>query len=106
MVAVFVVAEADEVAADNFVFAGALDDFVVGDAGAGHIDAHVGWGMIEVATENAVEDVFEDWELGEVATVADGGFAVVFEVEVIDHVDVADVCDGGFVSHVDGVFEW
>ena len=40
-----------------------------------------------------------------VAVVVDGGLAVGFQVEGVDHVDVVEVGGGGLVGEVDGVLE-
>ena len=94
------------VAADDFILGGFLDGFVVGDALADDVDAHVGGGVIDSFAGDAMEDFFEDWEGLEIAVVVDNGFAVFVEVEMVDHVDVAEVGSGGLVGNVDGVLEW
>ena len=52
-----------------------------------------------------MKDFLKDWEDVEVTIIVDDLFAVMLEVEVVDHVDVAEVGSGGFVSNVDGVTE-
>ncbi len=52
-----------------------------------------------------MEDFFENGEGFEVAIVVDDLFTVVFEMEIINHVDVAKVGSGGFVGDVDGMLE-
>ena len=101
--AFFKISESAVIATDDFVLGSAADGFVVGNTFADNVDAHVGGGVINIAAGDAVEDFFEDWENVEVAIVVDDLFAVVFEMEVINHVDVAKVGGSGFVGDVDGM---
>ena len=70
--------EGFEVAADDFVFGGGLDDFVVDDAFSYDVDAHVSGGIVDVFAEDAVENLFDDREDFEIAVVVDGADAVFF----------------------------
>ncbi len=103
--AFFEVGDGTVIAADDFVLGGAADGFVVGNAFADDVDAHVGGRVINVATGDAVDDFFENREGFEVAIIIDDLFTVVLEMEVINHVDIAEVGSGSFVGDVDGVLE-
>ena len=111
------VAEGGVVAADNLVVGGVAADLVVADAEARHVDPHVGGRLVGVApfggvrtlrvafAVDAFEDGVEDGEYLDVAVVVDGGLAVGFEVEGVDHVHVVEVGGGGLVGDVDGVLQ-
>ena len=103
--AVGVVAEGGVVAADNLVLGGLAADLVVADAKASHVDTHVGRRLVGVLTVDTVEDGVEHGEYLDVAVVVDGGLAIGFEVEGVDHVDVVEVGGGGLVGDVDGVLQ-
>ncbi len=50
-----------------------------------------------------MEDFLKNREDIEVAIIVDDLFAVMFEVEMVYHVNVAKVGGGGFIGDVDGV---
>ena len=92
------------ITADDFGFGGMADGFVVGNTFADDVNPHVGRGIIDVLTSDAVENFFEDGEGFEVAVVIDGLDAVFVEMEMVDHIDIAEVGGSGFVGDIDRVF--
>ena len=71
------------------------------DGKAGAVHAHVGRGAVDAsASGDPLQDRTQHGEALDVAVVVDGRFAVRLQVERVDHVEVADVRGGGFVSHV------
>ena len=103
--AFFEIGDGTVVTTDDFIFGGATDGFVVGDAFTDNVDAHVSRGIINVATGDAVEDFFEYGEDVEIAIVIDDLFAVMFEMEMVNHVDIAEVGSSGFVGDIDWMFQ-
>ena len=98
-------AQGGVVAPDDLLEGGLAADFVVADAGADHIDAHVGGRFVRRFAVDVLEEGVHHREDLDVAVVVDRGLAVGFEVERVDHVDVVQVGRGGFVGDVDGVVE-
>ena len=93
------------ITADDFGFSGMADGFVVGNTFADDVNPHVGRRIIDVLTGDAVENFFEDGEGFEVAVVIDGLDAVFVEMEMVDHIDIAEVGGSGFVGDIDRVFQ-
>ena len=53
-----------------------------------------------------MKDFLKDWEDVEITIIIDDLFAVVVEVEVVYHVNVAKVGGGGFVGNINWVVKW
>ena len=92
-------------AANDFVLRGVAAHFVVRDAEAHHVDAHIGGRLVGILAVDVFEEGVEDGEYLDVAVVVDGCLAVGFEMEGVDHVDVVEVGGGGLVGDVDGVLQ-
>ena len=94
-----------EVAAYDLAGARFAAGRVVGDAEAGHVDAHVRGALVGALAVNPLEHRVEDGENLDVAVIVHGALAVVLEVEGVYHVDVVEVGGRGLVGEVDGVLE-
>ena len=101
--AFFKVSDGAIVTTNDFIFGGAANSFVVSDTFTDDINTHVGRRIIDIAAGDAMEDFFEDWEDIKVTIIVDDLFAVMFEMEVVNHVDVAEVSSSGLVGDVDWV---
>lgn len=93
------------VASDDFVFRSLAAYFVVANAEAYHVDAHVGRRLVRVGAIDAFEQGVEHREDFDVAIIVDGCFAVSLKMEWVDHVDVVEVGCGSLVGYVDRMFE-
>ena len=93
------------VPADDLLLGGVTDGLIVEDAVAGHVDTHVGGRFIRALAVDLLVDAVQDREDLDVAVVVDGGLAVGFEVERVDHVDVVQVGGGGLIGEVDRVLQ-
>ena len=89
----------------DFLFGSFAAHRIVAQTIAYHIDAHIGRRLVGILTIDALEDGVQHGEDLDVAVVVDGGLAVGLQVERVDHIHVAEVSGGGFVGHVDGVFQ-
>ena len=92
-------------AADDFVARGIAAHFFVAHAEAYHVYAHVGGRLIGVFAVDAFKDGVEHGEYLDVAVVVDGYFAVGFEMQGVNHVDVVEVGGCCLVGDVDGVLQ-
>ena len=101
----FLVAQALEVAADNFLAGSLLADFIVNDAVACHINAHVGGRMVRAFARNQLKHGIDNGENFDIAVIVDRRFAVCFQMERVNHVDIVQVGGSSFVSKVDWVLE-
>ena len=93
------------VPADDLLLGGLTDGVIVEDAVAGHVDTHIGGRFIRALTVDLLVDAVQDREDLDVAVVVDGGLAVGFEVERVDHVDVVQVGGGSLIGEVDRVLQ-
>ena len=60
--------------------------------------------MVDSFASDTREDFFEDGKSFKVTIIIDGSNAVFVEVEMVNHVDIAEVGSGGFVSDIDWMF--
>ena len=93
------------ITADDLLLGGGAHGFVVHDAEARHIHAHIGGGAVNGLARDLGEHGVEHREDLHVAVVVDGGLAVGLEVEGVDHVHVVQVGGGGFIGDVYRVLE-
>ncbi len=100
-----VVTEGLEIAADDLVAGGLAAGFVVHDAVAGHVHAHIRGGLVGALACDELEHRVDHREDLDVAVVVDGGDAVGLQMEGVDHVHVVQVGGSGLVGKVDRVLE-
>ena len=101
----FLVAQALHVAAQNLLQRGLAADFVVNDAVAGHVDAHVGGGAVGALAGDQVEHGVQHREDLDVAVVVDRRLPVGLQMEGVDHVDIVQVGGGGLIGQVHRVLQ-
>ena len=93
------------VPADDFLLGSLTAGIVIGDAVAYHVHAHVSRALVGGLAPHMLEEGVEHREDLDIPVVVDGGLTVGFQMEGVDHVHVAQVCGGSFVSHVDRMFQ-
>ena len=94
-----------EVPADDLVAGGLAAGGIVHDAVARHVHAHVGGGVVGALACDQLEHRVDHREDLNVAVVVDGGLAVGFQMERVDHVHIVQVGGGGLVGQVHRVLE-
>ena len=93
------------VAADDLLTGGGSHHFVVHDAVARHVHAHVGGGLVGALPHDLLEHGPEHGEHLNIPVVVHRGLAVGLEVEVVDHVHIVEVHGGGLIGQVHRVLE-
>ena len=94
------VAKGSVIAADDFLTGSFVGGFVVENAIADHVNAHIRGTLIGGLSVNFFEHDLEHREDRDVSVVIDCGYAVCFQVIGVDHIDVAHVCGCRLVSEV------
>lgn len=74
--AFFEVGHGAVITADDLIFGGFPDGFVVGDTLADYINTHVGGRVVDGFAGDATENFLQNWEGFEVAVIVDDGFTV------------------------------
>ena len=93
------------VAADDLLLGGIPAGFVVYDAVAGHVDAHVRGALVRTLTVDASEDGVEYGEYFNVAVIVYRRLTVCLEMEGVYHVHIVEVGGGRLVGEVYRVLE-
>ena len=89
-----------KVAADDLLMGRFPADFVVNDAVAGHVHAHIRGRFVGRSAVNALEYRFQHGENFHVPVVVDRGLAIGFQMEGVDHVHVVQIGGGGLIGDV------
>ena len=92
-------------AADDLVARCLAAHLVVADAEAHHVDTHIGGRLVGVLAVDAFEEGIQHGEDFYIAVVVDGGLAVGFQVEGVDHVHVVEVGGSSLVGDVHGMLQ-
>ena len=93
------------VAAQDLLEGGFPAGFVVDDAVAHHIDAHVRGGLVGTLPVDALKDGVEHREDLHIPVVVYRGFAVGLQMEGVDHIHIIEIRGGGFIGQVDRVLQ-
>ena len=97
--------QALEVAAQDFLAGGFAADRIVHDAVACHVHAHVRGGLIRAFAGDQLKHGVHHREDLNIAVVVDGGHAVGFQMERVDHVHIVQVGCSGLVGQIHRVLE-
>ena len=103
--ALLLLAQGIVVAADNLLTGGCTAGLVIDNAVANHVDTHVRGGLVGAEAQDLLEHGNQNGECLHVAVVIDGGDAVSFQMEGVDHVDVIQIHGGRFVGQVHGMVQ-
>ena len=99
------VAQGGIITADDLLLRGFAAYGIVAEAVTHHVDAHIGRRLVGILAVNALEDGIQHGEDLDVAVVVDGSISIGFQMEGVDHVDIAEVGGGCFVGHINGVLQ-
>ena len=98
-------AQGGVVAADNLLEGGLAANLVVTDAGAYHIDTHIGRALVGALAVDVLEQGVHHGENLHVTVVVDGRLPIGVHMEGVYHIHIVKVGRGGFVGDVDGMVQ-
>ena len=84
---------------------GLAADFIITDAKARHVDAHIGGRLVGRGPHDLLKQATKDGEGLDIAVVVDRRFTMSLQVEVVNHVDVIQVHGGRLVGDIYGVIQ-
>ena len=99
------VAQGGVIAAQDLLTAGVAGGFVINNAVAHHVDAHICGGLVGTLPKDLLKHGNQHREGFHVTVIVDGGLAIGLQMEGIDHIHIAEVGGGSLVSEVHRVVQ-
>ena len=88
------------IAADDFLPGSLLYHSIIYNAASDHVDPHIGGRLVGGASIDFFKNLIQNRENSHITVVIDGGFAIGFQVIGINHIHIAQINGGSFVSQI------